>query len=146
MFRNLRLYRFSDAWPASEEELSQRLEEAAFETCGPLTERSSGFVPVDPDSGELLARRVNGADLLRLRSQSRILPPAAINEALEVRVEEFEKRMGQAPGTRDKRRLKAETRDALLPKAMLKSDRIWGYVDIRDKVIGIDTGQEAGAE
>lgn len=146
MFRNLRLYRFSDAWPASEEELSQALQNAAFEACGPLTERSSGWVAVDSRAGGSLARRVNGADLIRLRSQSRILPPAAINEALELRIVEFEKRMGEAPGARDKRRLKAETRDELLPKAMLKSDRIWGYVDIRDKIIGIDTAQEANAE
>ena len=146
MFRNIRYYRVDGNWPKSEEELSTDLEKAAFTACGPLTERSSGWVPVAPEAGDLLARRVNGADLLRLRSQSRVLPHAAINEELEARIEEFQERMGEPPNGREKRRLKAEVRDELTPKAMLKSDRIWGYYDPSAKVIGIDAAQESSAE
>jgi len=146
MFRNVRFYRLQSDWPESEEALSRELEKTGFKPCGPLTERSSGWVPIDPDNGKLLARRLNGADLLKLRSQSRVLPPAVINEELDARIEEFRKRMREAPSPREKRRLKAETRDELMPKAMLKSDRIWGYVDLKEKVIGIDAAQESVAE
>jgi recombination associated protein RdgC len=146
MFRNVRFYNLDSDWPDSEEALSQTLTSAGFKPCGPLTERSSGWVPVDSDSSELLARRLNGADLVRLRSQSRVLPHAAINEELEARVEEYRNRMQEAPSPREKRRLKAETRDELLPKAMLKSDKIWGYVDLKDKIIGIDTATDSVAE
>jgi recombination associated protein RdgC len=126
MFRNIRFYRLESDWPDSEKALSKELEKAAFSPCGPLTERSSGWIPVDPETGNLLARRVNGADLLKLRSQSRVLPHAVINEELEARIEDFRNRMQEAPSPREKRRLKAETRDELLPKAMLKSDKVWG--------------------
>jgi len=146
MFRNVRFYRLDGIWPESEEALSTSLEQAGFEPCGPLTERSSGWVAVDPDTSDLLARRLNGADLIRLRSQSRVLPAAVINEELEVRIEEFRKRMQEAPNPREKRRLKAEARDELMPKAMLKSDRIWGYVDLKEKVLGIDTALDSVAE
>ena len=54
--------------------------------------------------------------------------------------------MQEQPSAREKRRLKAEARDALLPKALLKSDRTWGYFDLKQKVLGIDTAQEAAAE
>ena len=94
----------------------------------------------------MLARRVGGADLLRLRSQSRVLPAAAIREELETRVEEFRQRMQEPPGTREKRRMKAEARDELLPKALLKSDRTWGYVDLKNSILGIDSAQNAAAE
>lgn len=103
-------------------------------------------MPVFPDAGNSLARRVNGADLIRLRSQSRVLPPSVINEELEVRVEEYRARMQEAPSPREKRHLKAETRDDLLPKALLKSDRIWGFVDLKEKLIGVDAAQESAAE
>ena len=33
-----------------------------------------------------------------------------------------------------------------MPKAMLKSDRIWGYIDLKEKVLGIDTALESVAE
>lgn len=146
MFRNVRFYRLDGSWPDSEEALSKKLETAGFRSCGPLTERSSGFVPVDADSSESLARRVNGADLFRLRSQSRLLPHAVIAEELDARIEEYRERMNEAPSPREKRRLKAEARDELMPKAMLKSDRIWGFYDVKEKVIGIDVLHEAAAE
>ena len=146
MFRNVRFYRLDGTWPDSEEALSTSLEQAGFEPCGPLTERSSGWVAIAPDTSDSLARRVNGADLIRLRSQSRVLPAAVISEELEVRIEEYRKRMQEAPNPREKRRLKAEARDELMPKAMLKSDRIWGYIDLKEKVLGIDTALDSVAE
>lgn len=146
MFRNVRYYQLQSDWPDSEEALSQTLENAAFEPCGPLTERSNGWMPVYPDAGNSLARRLNGADLLRLRSQSRVLPPAVINEELEARIEDYRNRMKEDPSPREKRRLKAETRDELLPKSLLKSDKILGYVDLKQKIVGVDALQPAAAE
>jgi recombination associated protein RdgC len=146
MFRNLRLYRLDSAWPDSEAALSEKLASAGFEPCGPLTEKSSGFVEVYPDAGEALARRLGGADLMKLRIQSRVLPAAAVAEELEVRLEEYRNRMGEEPNGREKRRIKAETRDELLTKAMLKSERIWGYMDLREKVLAIESAGEPNAE
>ncbi len=146
MFRSIRWYRFDGAWPDSEARLSELLETGGFKPCGPLTERSNGWEPVLPAAGDALARRVNGADLLKLRSQSRILPAAAINEELEQRVDAFRQRTGEEPSTSEKRRLKANARDELLPKAMLKSERIHGYVDPGQNLIAVDSAQEANAE
>lgn len=146
MFRNLSFYKLDSPWPESEQDLNERLAAAAFRPCGPLTDRSSGWEAVHPDAGDALARRLNGADLLRLRSQSRILPAAAVEEALQERIADFEQRMQEAPSAREKRRMKAATRDELLPKAMLKSDRIWGYVDHKLGIIAIGSAQEAMAE
>jgi recombination associated protein RdgC len=146
MFRNVRLYSFNNPWPDSEEDLSATLKSAAFKPCGPLTERSSGWEPPAPEAGDMLARRVNGADLVRLRSQSRVLPAAAVNEELEARIDDYRQRMGEEPSGREKRRLKAEVRDELLPKSMVKSDRVWGFVDIGNKVVAVDAAQPAMAE
>lgn len=146
MLRTIRFYRLEGEWPDTEEALSAELGKAAFQPCGPLTERSSGWTPIDRNAGESLARRLFGADLLKLRSQSRVLPPAVVNEALEERLDEYRGRMQQEPGRREKKRLKAETRDELLPKALLRSDRIWGYYDHTHRLIGVDSAQAAAAE
>jgi recombination associated protein RdgC len=146
MFRNVRYYQFEGQWPNTEEAVSEQLTKAKFRPCGPFAQRSSGWVPIDPNGSELLARRVNGADLVRLRSQSRVLPPAAINEALEERIEDFRVRMGEDPTPREKRRLKAETREDLLSKALLKSDRTWGFIDPVEKIIAIDAAQPTTCE
>ena len=146
MFRNLRFYRLDSPWPDSEEALSDNLASAGFEPCGPLTERSSGFVPVYPNAGDSFARRLNGADLMRLRSQSRVLPAAAINEELAQRIDDYRRRMGEEPNAREKRRLKAETRDELMTRALLKSDHIGGYFDGKEKILAIDSAAEPNAD
>ena len=159
MFRNLRLYQLESAWPETETDLSDRLAQAAFKPCGSFSELSAGWEPpvraaltssgqsaVSDEVAEALSRRIGGADLLRLRLQSRLLPPAAVNEALEERIADFQQRMLRAPGRREKRNLKEEVYSELLPKALLKSDRILGFSLPDEQIIGIDTTSEKQAE
>ena len=133
MFKNVRFYRLTGTWPDSEEELTEALSTAGFRPCGPLTEKISGWEPP-------------GADLLQLRSQSRLLPAAAINEALDERIDEFRDRMGQEPSRREKRRLKEQTRDSLLPKTLLRSERTKGFLFLSEKIFAIDASTPAKAE
>jgi recombination associated protein RdgC len=146
MFRNLRLYRVTGDWPASEEELSNQLLNVPFKPCGSFTERSAGWEAPVAELPDVLARRVAGADLFRLRSQSRLLPAAAVNEALEERVAEFTGRMSRPPGRKEKRDLKDEVHAELMPKALLKSDRIWGMYLQSERVLLVDTASETQAD
>ena len=117
MFRNLRFYRVTSPWPASEQDLSEGLSVNEFTPCGSFSERSAGWEAPAMVENAPLCRRLNGADLLQLRTQSRVLPVAAIREALEDRVVEFRERMQEEPNRAELRRLKEETRDKLLPKS-----------------------------
>jgi recombination associated protein RdgC len=146
MLRSVRFYSVSTPWPASEQELSEKLATAAFRPCGTYTERSSGFEPPTAGDDAPFARRVGGADLLRLRNQARVLPSAAVNEALEVRLAEYRERMQEEPGRRTRRKLKEQTRDELLPKALLKSDRTTALYLVKENVLALGTASEARAE
>jgi recombination associated protein RdgC len=146
MFKNVRFYRLTSTWPDSEEELTEALSTAGFRPCGPLTEKISGWEPPGADPAGPLGRRLDGADLLQLRTQSRLLPSAAINEALEERIEEFRDRMGQEPGRRERRRLKEQTRDNLLPNTLLRSERTKGFLFLSEKIFAIDASTPAKAE
>ena len=150
MFRNVRLYRLHSPWPDSEEALDGQLTHAAFKPCGTFAERSAGFEPPGDQADASLARRVGGADLIRLRVQSRILPAAAVNEALETRLEEFRQRTDRDPGRNEKRQLKEEVQAELMPKTLLKSQRIHGFCLFtepeNERLIGIEAANEAQAE
>ncbi len=146
MFRSVRFYRLSSEWPESEQALSERLALAAFHPCGAYAEQSSGWEAPAGDAAPGLVRRVTGADLLKLRSQSRLLPAAAIEDALESRLEEYRARTQEEPSRREKRRLRQQVRDELLPKALLKSERTQGLVLARDGLIAIDTLSATRAE
>ncbi|MBX3705523.1 MAG: recombination-associated protein RdgC [Pseudomonadales bacterium] len=146
MFRNLRLYRLQSPWPESEEALGARLAEDAFTPCGPFTEQTAGWeAPTGADS-DPLARRVGGCDLMTLRLQSRLLPVAAINEVLPGRMAEFQGRMGREPSRKEKRQLRDEVYGELLPKALLKSQRLRGFHMASEQVVAVDAATPARAE
>lgn len=154
MFRNLRLYRVLGPWPADEESLSDALSRKAFRPCSALSERSAGWEPpaaqredVSGESGGTrLARTLAGATLLELRTQVRVLPPAAVKEALAEREEDYRRRMGQAPPARERRRLREETRTELLPKALVQSSRTRGCVLPSERLLFVDAAAPAKAE
>ncbi len=146
MFRNLRCYRLSSPWPESEEALSEALSNKAFRPCSAFSERSAGWESPGEQGGASLCRRIAGADLLELRTQSRVLPAAAIKETLAERVEDYRNRMGEAPPRREMRRLKDEAREELLPKALVQSSRIRGFVLPKDGLLVVDAGALSRAE
>ena len=146
MFRNLRFYRVTSPWPESEEQLSEKLSENAFTPCGSFAERSAGWEAPGGNESDPLCRRLNGADLLQLRTQSRVLPVAAINEALEDRLVEFRTRMELEPTRSEVRRLKEETRDKLLPTSLVKSERSRACFIHSESLLVIDVGTVTKAE
>ena len=146
MFRNLRFYRVTSPWPESEQDLSDSLAKNAFSPCGSFSERSAGWEAPGNDEDDPLCRRLNGADLLQLRTQSRVLPAAAIKEALEDRLVEFRSRMELEPTRGEVRRLKEETRDKLLPKSLLKSERNRACFIHAESLLVIDVGTISKAE
>ena len=145
-FRNVRLYRIFSQWPSSEEALSGVLENIAFKPCGAYNERSGGFEPPVNGAGELLARRVSGADLLQLRIQTRVLPPAAVQEALAVRIDAFKQRTQTEPNRAEKRDLKDEVYAELLPQTLLRSDRLQAVMLPADKILVVGSASESVAD
>jgi len=63
-----------------------------------------------------------------------------------LRLAEYRQRMQEEPGRRTKRKLKDQTRDELLPKALLKSDRILALYLLQENVLAIGTSSETRAE
>jgi recombination associated protein RdgC len=146
MFRNLRCYRITSPWPKSEQALSELLAENPFSPCGAFSERSAGWeAPADYNDAPL-CRRLNGADLLQLRTQSRVLPVAAIKEAMEEKVADYRSRMEQEPPRGELRRLREDTKDELLPKALLKSERSRACFIHSESLLAINVGTDAKAE
>lgn len=146
MFRNLRFFQVHSPWPANEAELTEQLAERAFTPCGAFAEQSAGWEAPTGVEDDPLCRRVAGADLLQLRTQSRVLPAAAVREALEERVAEFRRRTKLEPPRRELRRLRMETREQLLSRALVKSDRTRACFLADEALLVVDAATPARAE
>lgn len=146
MFRNLRFYRIASPWPKTEQKLSDVLSENPFSPCGAYSERTAGWEPPADVENAPLCRRLQGADLLQLRTQSRVLPLAAIKEAMEEKLGEYRSRMAQEPPRGEQRRIREETRDELLPKSLLKSERTRACFIHSESLLAIDCATDSKAE
>lgn len=127
MLKSFRAYRIHSDWPESETELANALQKAAFKPCNAFSEQSYGFESPVETAEDSLTRRLSGADLMQLRFQSRVLPLAVVKESLAERVNEFSRRTLRKPSRKERRELKEEVYAELLPKALLRSDRIRGF-------------------
>jgi recombination associated protein RdgC len=146
VFKNFRFYRIHNDWPRDEQTLNEALSTAAFKPCPAYSEKSIGFEPPIAILEDLLCRRLSGVDLIQLRYQTRLLPTAVIKEALGERVVEFERRTTRAPSRAEKREFKEEIYSELLPRALLKSDRIRAFYIKAEKVLAVATPSEKVAE
>lgn len=111
-----------------------------------MAQNSAGFEAPVSENPDSLCRRVGGADLLQLRLQSRILPAAAVNEALSERIDAFSRRTGSSPTRQEARELKEEIYSQLLPQALLKSDRIAAMYLKAEEILAVGTVSEKAAE
>ena len=75
-----------------------------------------------------------------------MLPPAAVQEALAVRIESFKQRTHTEPNRAEKRDLKDEVYSELLPQALLKSDRVQAIMLPQEGVLIVGSASETVAD
>ena len=145
-FRNLTLFRFSSSVAKSLKDLDAALADHALRACGPLEVSTRGFVsPFGPDS-EVLSHAVGHSTLVTLGSEEKLLPAAVVNAELGKRLRKEAERRGRPVGGRQRRAIKAEVLDVLLPQAFVRPSRLNAYVDSKNGWLVLDTASRKAAE
>jgi len=128
-FKNLALFRFTNSFSLSTEELEAHLEERRFRPCGRADQVSVGWVPPSAQAGAPLSHVIGGFILLCLQHEEKILPAAVVNEQLAERVADLEAREGRKPGKRERSELRDNLITELLPRAFSHARRTYAYID-----------------
>lgn len=145
-FRNLTLFRFSPTVAKTLGDLESTLADHALRPCGPLESATRGFVsPFGPGSA-VLAHTIGHATLFALGSEEKLLPAAVVNAELGTRLRKIAEKRGRPVGGRERKRLKAEVLDALLPRAFVRPSRLDAYVDTKNGWLVLDTASRKAAE
>jgi recombination associated protein RdgC len=155
-FRNLTLFRFPASLDLSD--LETRLAGHALKPVGPLELSSRGFVPPMPARGEAageadrdtggaaLSHRVGNAVWLSVGSEDRLLPAAVVNDLLQKKLAELERKEGRRPGGRTRKRLKEDLVHELLPRAFIRPGRIDAILDLQHGLCVVDTSSRKQGE
>jgi recombination associated protein RdgC len=145
-FKNLRIYRLTDALPCEPETLGAALAERAFAPCAGLDTSRMGWVPpIDPAAEELLHAEADYV-LLCARTQQRLLPSSVIREALEEKLLQIERAEGRKPGRRERANLKDEIVHSLLPRALTRSQHTRAVLSLRSQLLLVDAAAPGRAE
>ncbi|MDE1893954.1 MAG: recombination-associated protein RdgC [Pseudomonadota bacterium] len=146
-FRNLTLFRFSPAVATDLERLDEALGEHRLRPCGPMEMSTRGFVaPVGRGEEEPLTRTVNHCTLLTVGGEDKLLPAAVINDELHRKVQKIAEEEGRKVGGRERKRIKEDLLNELLPRAFVRNSRLSAYVDRKHGWLVIDSASRKSAE
>ncbi len=145
-FRNLTLFRFSEAHAKTLNELEDHLDAARLRPCGPLELATRGFVSPYGRHETALVHRVGSFALVTLGGEDKLLPGSVVSEALAERLQKIAAEEGRRVGARERKRLKDEVLTDLLPRAFVRPYRLSIYVDSKNGWLVVDSSSRKAAE
>lgn len=144
MFQSARLFLLNTE--LNEESLQEALESMLFEPCASMTMISRGWVPVTGQDDGPFTLPSMGNILVRLRTEERILPSAAVKLEVEKKVKEIEAREMRPVKRKEKQQIKDEVIQTLMPKTLTKQGDTFGWVDTKNKFLFVAESSAKKAE
>lgn len=145
-FRNLTLFRFAPAVADTLDDLDTALESQRLQACGAMEMVSRGVVSPLGGEGQPLTRAYDAFTLLSVGSEEKLLPAAVVNQELARRVDRITSEEGRQVSGRERKKLKAEVLDELLPRALARPSRLNAYLDRGKGWLVLDTASRKAAE
>jgi len=144
-FKNLRIYRLNSSLE-NEDAIEKLLENRLFQPCGKMDPVKYGWTSPLGRNGKSLTHSAMGATMFCAKRQEKILPSAAVNEALENKVYEIQQQEGRPVGRKERSALKEDIVFTLLPQALTKTSLDFAYVSPQSKLVVINSGSSNKAE
>lgn len=145
-FKNLRVFRLTQDWTLTHEELNEKLNAFVFNPCGSLDLFRYGFTPPLGRDSEELVHSTNGRMMICAKRQEKILPSGVIKEQIEEKTLSIENAEQRKLSRKEKQNLKDEIVFSLLPKAFTRSRLDFAYVDPKAKWIIVNSASAKRAE
>lgn len=143
-FRNLTLFRFPTTTKL--DDLDSGLDECQLKPVGPMELSSRGFISPFGRDTEAMSHRIKDALWLTVGGEERLLPSPVVNDMLQKKLAEIEKKEGRRPGSRTRKRIKDELIVDLLPRAFIKPTRTDALLDLEHGIVVVDTSSRKSAE
>lgn len=145
-FKNLALYRFTEPFALTSEQLEEKLADKRFRPCSSQDEFSMGWTSPVGNASEQLIHATNGFMMLCLKKEEKVIPAAVINEMLQEKVSEKEDQEARKLSKKERAALKDELIFELLPRAFSFSKKTFAYIDPKGGWMVIDAASAKKAE
>jgi recombination associated protein RdgC len=146
VFKNMIVYRLAADWTATLAQVEASLDSARFAECGPIQERSLGWVEPRGEAHGPLVEAVGGQWVLKMMIETKAVPAAVLNRKVMDQVAHIEATTGRKPGKKEKRDIKEELKLTLLPMAFSKQVAVTVWIDPTARLLVLDAGSQARAD
>ena len=144
-FKNLYLFKFEKDFTLDAEALHQALSQKTFTPCSATQRESLGWV-APLGSGDSMTHATNKNILISMARQVRLLPASVVKEILQERVEALELKDDRKVSARERKSLREEIEDELLPRAFTRTQRLDAWIDPRNGWLILNTPSAPRAE
>jgi len=146
-FRNLLIYRLTQAIELAAEALEVALASKPARTCESQEMTTYGFAaPFGKGDNAPLVHAVEGMLLISTRKQERILPGSVVRDALKEKVDEIEDTQMRKVFKKERDQLKDEIVQAFLPRAFIRKSSTYAAIDPAAGLIYVDASSPKRAE
>lgn len=147
MFKDITLFLYSPAVAEDLKRLPDALNEHRLRPCGPMEMGTRGFLPPVGAGDEAgLTHAVSGRTLLVAGREDKMLPSSVVNEEVASRVQKIAENEGRKVGARERKKIKDDVLNELLPRAFVKKSGTRAYVDPDKGWLLFNTASRKSAE
>lgn len=147
MFKNIIAFSIANAHQRPDlAQVEKALGTLQFAPCGATQASSSGWVPPRGVEHAALAEGSSGHILVRLCTETKILPGSVVKDKLVEKCEQIEQTTGRKPGKKHMRELKDEVVQELLPQAFTKRAFTDGWLDFNAGLLVLDLSSASRAD
>jgi len=143
-FHNLQLYRLPTPWAITAEQLREQLARGPFFSCPSSQPQARGWSAPRKD-GELL-HAMNGAWMIRLDVETRLLPSSVINAEVRAQAEKLEETQGYGCGRKQLKELRERVTSELMPRAFPERRATHVWIDPKAGWFCVDAGTPGKAD
>ncbi|OIN82927.1 recombination-associated protein RdgC [Francisella sp. TX07-6608] len=137
-FKNLTAFKITDI---NIDVFEQSINKLSFIKCSNLQRSTKGFInPFIKDSDSSLFR-FNHLAVFCLMTENKILPAQVINQEAQIYIEDLEQ--NRYVSKKEKSDIKEDVEQRLLPQAFSKFNKVFGYLDLTNNYLVIDSASDS---
>ncbi len=145
-FKNLAIYRLTEAFTLTPTELEEKLQSLRFKPCSPTEIFSYGWTSPLGRGSEQLIHQANGFMMLCATKEEKVLPTTVVNEMTAERITEKEDQEARKLSKKERSELKDQIIFELLPRAFSFSKKTFAYIDPKGGWLIVDAASAKKAE
>ena len=145
-FKNLAIYRLTEAFNLTPVELEEKLQSMRFKPCASTEIFSYGWTAPLGRGSEQLVHDANGFIMLCATKEEKVLPTSVVNEMTAERIIEKEEQEARKLSKKERSEIKDQLIFELLPRAFSFSKKTFAYIDPKGGWLIVDAASAKKAE